>query len=51
MLFIEVIILCPLNYVLSNIISKFVDLDECAINQPSVTLELMYDGVQHKLPL
>jgi hypothetical protein len=48
MLFIEVIFLCPLNYVLSNIIPKFVGLDEFAINQLSVTLELRYGGVQHK---
>jgi hypothetical protein len=32
-----------------NIVPRFVDLDECAINQPNA--KLMHGGAQHKFPL
>jgi len=30
-----------------NIVLRFVDLGECAINKPNATLELKYGGAQH----
>jgi hypothetical protein len=32
----------------SNIVLRFVNFDECAINKPNATLELRYGGAQHK---
>jgi hypothetical protein len=40
-MFIELSFVC-------NIVLRFVDLDECAINKPNATLELRYGGAQHK---
>jgi hypothetical protein len=31
-----------------NIVLRFMDLDECAINQPNVILKLKYGAIEHK---